>query len=176
MMASRFTKAFQLTALALVFSVAQVYVMGAAGKANTDPKAKGTSSASEALMADASSDKVATTITAPIVSAESQLLTPQAAAERMPLTAGSKTILNRIFSKNGVEARVAAGNTFLNAKTSFKDSFKMSGKNLALPQSDSDDDDSGSRGVWIAVGVIAAVVTIAVIGLRHDRGIKSVQP
>jgi len=174
MMGSRFTKAFQLTALVLVFSVAQVYVMAGPVKANTDPKAKDTSSASqpgsEAFTTDSSSNKTA----AATISAENQLLTPKAAAERMPLTAGSKTILNRIFSKSGVEARIAAGNTFLNAKTSFKESFKMSGKNLALPQSDSDDDgDGGSRGVWIAVGVIAAVVTIAVIGLRHDRGIET---
>lgn len=163
MMASRFTKAFQLIALVLVFSVVQVYVMAAPLKANTDPKSTDKSSATqpkaETVVAD-SGDATASATT-----------TSNAAAEKMPLTAGSKTMLNRIFSKSNVEARLAAGNTFFNAKMSAGETFKAPRKALASTQtSDDDDDDDGTRrGVWIAVGVIAAVLVIAVIGLRHDR-------
>jgi hypothetical protein len=164
MMASRFTRAFQLIALALVFSVAQVYVMAAPLKANTDPRAADKSTVTqpkaEAVVAD-DQNVPATTKT-------------EAASERMPLTAGTKTMLSRIFSKNNVEARLAAGgNNFLTAKASFAESLKPVGKRAIAAQTsdnDGDDDDSGRKGTWIAVGVIAAVLTIAVIGLRHDRG------
>jgi hypothetical protein len=167
MTASRFTKAFQLIALVLVFSVAQVYVMAGPIKVSTDPKAKET-----AVNTEPKSEAAATTS-----SAESQLLTPEAAAEKMPLTAGSKALFNRIFSKRDVQARIATGNTFLKARASFKDTFKPSGKSFANPQADSDDDDddSGRKGMWIAAAVVGAVVVIAVIGLRHDRDITSVQ-
>lgn len=170
MTASRFTKAFQLTALVLVFSVAQVYVLGGPVKVNTDPKAKETRT--EATMADSSSDKATVATT---VSAESQLLTPQAAAEKMPLTAGSKVLFNRIFSKSDVQARIATGNTFLKAKANFKDTFKSPGKSFALPQDDSDDGDGGKKGMWIAIGVVAAVLVITFIALQHDRDITNVQ-
>jgi hypothetical protein len=170
MTASRFTKAFQLTALVLVFSVAQVYVLGGPAKVNTDPKAKETKT--EATMADSSGDKVAVATTP---SAESQLLTPQAVGEKMPLTAGSKVLFNRIFSKSDMQARIATGNTFLKAKASFKDTFKSPGKSFALPQDDSDDGDSGKKGMWIAVGVVAAVLVIAFVALQHDRDITNVQ-
>lgn len=170
MTASRFTKAFQLIALVLVFSVSQVYVLGGPVKVNTDPKAKETKS--EATMAESSSDRAAVPTT---ISAESQLLTPQAAAERMPLTAGSKALFNRIFSKNDVQARIATGNTFLKAKASFKDTFKSPVKSFASPQDDSDDGGGGKKGMWIAVGVVAAVLVIAFIALQHDRDITNVQ-
>lgn len=170
MTASRFTKAFQLTALVLVFSVANVYVLAGPVKLNTDPKAKETKS--EPTMTSSSSEKAVATTT---VSAESQLLTPEAAAEKMPLTAGSKALFNRIFSKRDVQARLATGNTFLKAQANFKDTFKSPGKRLATPQADSDDDDSGKKGMWIAVGVVAAVLVIAFVALQHDRDITNVQ-
>ena len=172
-MASRFTKAFQLIALALVFSVAQLYVVAVPTRTNTDPrkdKSSVTQPKAETVMAE-SGDLTASATTA---LAENQLPTINAASERMPLTAGTKTVLNRIFSKGNVEARLAAGNTFLNinTKASFADAtFKTSTKR-ALPAAqtdDSDDDDNDSKGAWIAVGVIAAVLTIAIIGLRMDR-------
>jgi outer membrane scaffolding protein for murein synthesis (MipA/OmpV family) len=174
MIASRFTKVFQLTALVLVFSVAQLYVIAAPVKANTDPKAKETASTSqprsELALADSSADKTATATT---LSAESQMLTAEAAAEKMPLTAGSKALFNRIFSKKDMAARIATGNTFLKAQATFKDTFKASSAmNFARPQTDSDSDDdsdSGKKGMWIAAGVVAAVVVIAIVGLRHDR-------
>jgi hypothetical protein len=172
MMASRFTKAFQLTALALVFSVAQVYVMAGPIRLSTDPKATDPSTTSQpksetAVAAESAGNKRAAATT---ISAASQLLIPGAASERMPLTAGSKTTLNRIFSKRDVEARIATGSTFLKVKTSFAESFKSPSKHMPSPQSDSgSDDDKDSHGVWIAVGVIAAVLTVAIIGLRHDR-------
>jgi hypothetical protein len=159
MIASRFTKAFQLMAVVLVFSMAQVYVLGAPVKANTDPNAKETAATSLPR------SEAATTR-----SAESQLLTSEAAAERMPLTASSKALFNGIFSKRGVEARLATGNTFLKAKATFKDTFKSPARPFLTPQDDSDDDDDdGKKGAWIAMGVVAAVVVVAIIGLRHDR-------
>ena len=177
MIASRFTKAFQLIALALVFSVAQVYVMAGPVKVNTDPKAKETPAAtqpsSEAVVTESHVSKVRAGTT---VSAESQLLTAEAAAERMPLTAGSKALFNRVFSKRDVQARLATGNTFLKAKASFKDTFKSPGKSLALPQDDdADDGGGGKKGMWIAVGVVAAVLVIAIVALQHDRDITNVQ-
>jgi hypothetical protein len=176
MMASRFTKAFQLIALALVFAVTQVYVMAAPTRANsgpgTTPKAPATQPKAEPVAADSSESKITSKTTLPV---GTELLTTEAAAERMPLTAGTSTALNRIFSKKDMETRIAAGNTFLTAKTSFADTFKSPVKRTAsssYAQTDSDgddDDDDGARSTWIAVGVIAAVLTIAVIGLRRDR-------
>lgn len=172
-MASRFTKAFQLIALALVFSVTQLYAVAVPIKAITDPgkdKSSITQPKVETVMAESGDRTAAATLTL----SENPLLTAKAASERMPLTAGTKTTLNRIFSKGNVEARIAAGNTFLstNTKANFADTtFKTSPKRAASAQSDGDSGDEGntSRGAWIAVGVIAAVVTIAVIGLRADR-------
>jgi hypothetical protein len=162
MMVSRFTKAFQLIALVLAFSVAQVYVMAGPIRASNDSRTPNTSSANEpkteAVAADTSSNKLAT---AP-ASSENQLA-PEAAAEKMALRIGSKTTLNRLFSKRDIEARVASGNTFLKASTSAAAMFKTTSG------SSDDSDDTGRRGTWIAVGVIAAVLTIAVIALRHDR-------
>jgi hypothetical protein len=158
MMASRFTKAFQLIAFVLVFAVVQVYVIAAPIKANTDPKPTDKSSVTQPI--------------AETVVADSATTAPNVASEKMPLTAGTKTMLARIFSKNNVEARLAAGNTFFNAKMSAGETFKAPRKALAAPQSDDDDDDgdeSGKKGAWIAAGVVAVVLVIAVIGLRADR-------
>jgi hypothetical protein len=168
MMASRFTKAFQLIALALVFSLAQVYVIAVPTRANNEPekdKSIVTQPKTETVMADSGEQATSATTTS-------------AVSERMPLTAGTKTTLNRIFSKSNVEARIAAGNTFLttSTKASFADAtFKTTTKPAARAQT-SDDDDGGnnSRGAWIAVGVIAAVLTIAIIGLRADRSRESI--
>ncbi|MDT5059917.1 MAG: hypothetical protein QOH63_376 [Acidobacteriota bacterium] len=171
MMVSRFTKAFQLIALVLAFSVAQVYVMAGPIRSVADPKTPDTSSASQpkagtVAAADSFNNKIATTATA---SSESQSA-PEAAAEKMALRLGSKTTLSRIFSKRDVEERVAAGNTFLKANTSAAATFKATSSQTSTTKTSSDDsDDTGRRGTWIAVGVIAAVLTIVVIGLRHDR-------
>lgn len=160
MMASRFTKAFQLIALVLAFSVVQVYVMAGPIRSGNDPGTIATSPASEA--------------TADIVVAdsESQMLTPQAAAEKMTLRFGSKKTLTGIFSRRDLEARIDSGNTFLKANTSASTTFKTSNARPAAAQTSdpgSDSDDNGKKATWIAVGIIAAVLTIAVIGLRHDR-------
>ena len=144
-------------ALALVFCVANVYVMAAPLKTNTDPKATDKSNVTQ----PAAEKDAATTL-------DAQTAGPQAASERMPLTAGTRTVLSRIFSKNDLKARAAASSNFVNVKTSAGSMFKAPRKAL-VPQDDDDDDDGSSRGVWIAVGVIAAVLTIAVIGLRADR-------
>jgi hypothetical protein len=171
MMVSRFTKAFQLIALVLAFSVTQVYVMAGPTKAVNDPRTPSTSSANEprteAVAAEISSNKLA----AGVASSENQLA-PEAAAEKMALRIGSKTTLNRLFSKGDIAARVASGNNFLKADTSAAATFKTTSRRSSAAQtsgSSDDSDDTGRRGTWIAVGVIAAVLTIAVIGLRHDR-------
>jgi hypothetical protein len=160
MMVSRFTKAFQLIALVLAFSVTQLYVMAGPVKVSNDPRTPNTSSANEpkteAVAADTSE----------------KLLAPEAAAEKMALRIGSKsTTLNRLFSKRDIEARVASGNNFLKAETSFASTFKTtSGQTSSTKSGSSDDsDDTGRRGTYIAVGVIVAVLAVAVIALRHDR-------
>ena len=160
MRASRFTTAFQLISLALIFSLAQVYVIATPTKANTDPKAGDNSSASQPKAEAAALASVGETVSASTA--------PSAVGERMPLTAGTKTMLTRLFSRSNVESRIAASNTFLKAKTSAGEMFKGPRKAMA-PQTSDDSDDGGSHSTWVAVGVIAAVLTIAIIGLRHDR-------
>jgi len=164
MIASRITKAFQLIALALAFSIFNVYVMAGPIRTPTDPRTTDASAnqpGSEKIVAEKTSDKTA--------AAETQV-----AAEKMPLTAGTKSVLTRIFSKQDVAARAATTNSFLSTKTNFADTFKSPAKNNTNAQTsgqsgNSDSDDHGRRSTWIAVAVIAAVLTIAVIGLRHDR-------
>lgn len=162
MMVSRFTRVVQLIALALVFCVANVYVMAAPLKTNTDPRATDKSNVTQPA---AEKEAAATS--------DVQTATPQAASEKMPLTAGTKTVLSRIFSKNDLKSRAAASSSFVNAKSSAGDMFKAPRKAL-VQDDDSDDDDNGRRNMWIVVGVLAAVITIAVIGLRADRGRESI--
>ena len=166
MMVSRFRMAFQLIALALVFCVANVYVMAAPLKTNTDPKETDKSKVTEPA---AESNVTATS--------DADTAAPQATSERMPLTAGTKTVLGRIFSKKGVETRLAASSSFVKVKSNAGDAFKAPRKALAKADDDDadDDDDNGRRNMWIVAGVLAAVITIAVIGLRADRNRESVQ-
>ena len=165
MMVSRFTRVVQLIALALVFCVANVYVMGAPLKTNTDPKPTDKSNATQ----PAAEKEAATT-------SEAQPAGPQAASERMPLTAGTKTVLSRIFSKKDMQTRVATSSSFVNVKASAGDMFKAPRKALAKADDDDDDNDNNDRrNMWIVVGVLAAVLTIAVIALRADRNREDVQ-
>jgi uncharacterized membrane protein len=166
MMASRFTKAFQLIALVLAIAVLQVYVMAGPIRTGNDPGTSASSAAQPTAEA-----KVATT------TSENRVPAAEIAAEKVSLRFGSKSALNRLFSKSDVEARIASGNTFLKANTSAAATFKSTATRTAALQggSTSDSDDNGSRGTWIAVGVIAAVLVIAVIGLRHDRSNPGVQ-
>ena len=168
----RFTKAFQLIALALVVSIVQVYVMAGPLKATTDPGLNGKPSAVNPPKGEVTETPTGEAAAVTTVSTDSQLLTAKAAAERMPLAPKSATTLGRIFSKGELEARLASGNSFVKANNSFADTFKSSAVR-AVPQTGTNDqnsdEDGGSRGTWIAVGVIAAVLTIAIIGLRHDR-------
>ena len=166
-MVSRFRMAFQMIALALIFCVANVYVMAGPLKTNTDPKATDKSGAAE----PAAEQNTAAT-------SDSEKAAPQVAREKMPLTAGTKTVLGRIFSKQGVESRLATSSSFVNVKSSAADAFKAPRKALAKADDDDDadeDDDNGRRNMWIVAGVLAAVITIAVIGLRADRSRESVQ-
>ena len=162
MMASRFTKAFQLIALVLAIAVLQVYVMAGPIRSGNDP---GTPSASSA--AQPTVDANAATATS-----DNRLPTTEVAAEKASLRFGSKSALNRLFSKNEVAARIATGDSFLKANTSAAAQFKSTATRTSALQGGStsdDSDDNGRRGTWIAVGVIAAVLLIAVVGLRHDR-------
>ena len=161
MIASRITKAFQLIALALAVSVLNVYVMAGPIRTPVDPRttdATPSQPTAEKIVAEKTSDKTASATT-------------QVASEKMRLTAGTKSTLTRIFSKQNVEARAATTSSFLSTKTNFADTFKTKANTQTSAKSNSDNDSEGhgSRSTWIAVGVIAAVLTLAVIGLRHDR-------
>jgi hypothetical protein len=157
---ARFPKVFQLLTVVLVVAIVNVYVM-AAPKASTDPK-KG----------DAPATNVTTTTD--LASAESVAnakVTPVAvASEKLKPAPGSKVDFNRIFSRNEIASRATASHNFLNSSTAARDLFKAPPRTGMAPQdSDKDSGGGGSRGTWIAVGVIAAVATVAVIFLRRDR-------
>jgi hypothetical protein len=165
---TRFSKVFQLLTVVLVVAVVNVYVMGAP-KASTDPK-----------KADAPATTVATTDLASAENVANAKVTPVAvASEKLKLAPGSKVDFNRIFSRTEIVSRASAGHNFLNAKTAARDLFKAPPRAGTAPaDSDNDTGGGGSRGTWIALGVIAAVVTVAVIALRHDRssGMGSAAP
>lgn len=146
---TRFSKIFQLLTVTLVIAVVNVYVMGAPMKTGTDLK----------------KDTAATTAkdVAPIS------VTPAVAAEKLRLAPGSKINFNRLFSKNEIKSKAMTSHTFLNAKMVGRDLFKAPPRTGAAPDDTNSGESSGSKSTWIAVGVIAAVVTLAVIGLRHDR-------
>ena len=157
-MASRSKRVFQLLTLILVVAVFNVYVMGTPIRVVSDSKSDA-SKAGEAKAEAPAPDKSATT----------EALTAKAAAEKLSLAPGSKINFNRIFSKNEIQARTGATHTFLNAKVSGRDTFKAPPRAGSTAAADDNDDSGAKKGVWIAVGVIAVVLTIAVIGLRHDR-------
>ena len=154
---ARFSKVFQLLAVALVIAVVNVYVMAAPVR-STDPK-KADAPETTDTKAEVAAAEVATAKTAAPVAV---------AAEKLPLAPNSKIDFNRMFSKSEIKARASANHSFFNAKVSGRDVFKA--PRTVTPQDpDADSGGGGSRGAWIAVGVIAAVLTVAVIGLRHDR-------
>ena len=157
---TRFSKVFQLLTVVLVLAIANVYVLGAPVR-STDPK-KADVPETTATTADVAGAEIATT-TAPVA----------VAAEKLPLAPNAKIDFNRIFAKSEIKSHSAASHTFFKAKVSGRDTFKAPARTGTVPQKpDDDDNDSGgggSRGTWIAVGVIAAVLTVAVIGLRMDR-------
>lgn len=156
---TRFSKVFKLLTVVLVLAIANVYVLGAPVR-STDPKKADVPEAT-ATTADVAGAEIATT-TAPVA----------VAAEKLPLAPNAKIDFNRIFAKSEIKSHSAASHTFFKAKVSGRDTFKAPARTGTVPQNPDDDDDSGgggSRGTWIAVGVIAAVLTIAVIGLRMDR-------
>ena len=157
---TRFSRVFQLLTVVLVIAIANVYVFAAPVR-STDPKKVDAPETTE-TKAEIATTEIATT--APVA----------VAAEKLPLAPNAKVDFNRIFSKSEIKSRASANHTFFNAKVSGRDAFKTPARTGAVPAQKTDDDDSdsgggGSRGTWIAVGVIAAVLTIAVIGLRHDR-------
>jgi len=150
---TRFSKVFQLLTVALVIAVVNVYVMGAPMRTGTD------------LKRDAATKTVKTDV-APVNTAHVAV-----GAEKLTLAPGSKVNFNRLFSRSEIQSRAMTSHTFLNAKLAGRDLFKAPARTGAAPDDTKDtSDDSGRKSTWIAVGIIAAVVTIAVIGLRHDRG------
>ncbi|HEY3105072.1 MAG TPA: hypothetical protein VGJ69_15935 [Pyrinomonadaceae bacterium] len=156
---ARFSKVIQLLTVILVVAVVNVYVMGAPMRLTTDPK-----------KADAPETTETSADLARAEIAANKAVTPVAvAAEKLPLAPNSKVDFNRIFSKTEITSRATTSHNFLNAKTAARDIFKAPPRTGTVPQTDTDSGGGGSRGAWIAVGIIAAVLTIAVIGLRHDR-------
>ena len=154
---TRFSKVFKLLTVVLVLAIANVYVLGAPVR-STDPK-KADVPETTATTADVAGAEIATT-TAPVA----------VAAEKLPLAPNAKIDFNRMFAKSEIKAHASANRTFFNAKVTGRDTFKAPARTGAVPQDpDNDSGGGGSRGTWIAVGVIAAVLTIAVIGLRMDR-------
>jgi hypothetical protein len=154
---TRFSKVFQLLTVVLVLAIANVYVLGAPVR-STDPKKADAPETTE-TKADVAGAEIATTA-APVA----------VAAEKLPLAPNAKIDFNRIFAKSEIKARASASQTFFNAKVSGRDTFKAPARTGTAPQDpDTDSGGGGSRGTWIAVGVIAVVLTIAVIGLRADR-------
>jgi len=152
----RFSKIFQLLTVVLVVAMVNVYVMGAP-KASTDPKKADVPATTDTTTNLASAENVAK-------------VTPvSVASEKLKLAPGSKLDFNRIFSRTEIASRATANHNLLNAKTAARDLFKAPPRVGMAPQDDKDSGGGGSKGTWIALGVIAAVVTIAVIGLRHDR-------
>jgi hypothetical protein len=160
---TRFTKVFQLLTVVLVVAIVNVYVMGAP-KASTDPKKADTPAITETTTDLASTERAADTKVSPVA----------VASEKVKLAPGSKVDFNRIFARTEIASRASTNHSFLNAKTTSRDLFKAPPRTGMAPQdSDSDSGGGGSKGVWIALGIIAAVVTVAVIGLRHDRSSQS---
>jgi hypothetical protein len=125
----------------------------------TDPKKADAPETTE-TKADVAGAEIATTA-APVA----------VAAEKLPLAPNAKIDFNRIFARNEIKARASASHTFFNAKVNGRDTFKAPPRAGAVPDDDDGKDSGGggSKGTWIAVGVIAAVITVAVIGLRADR-------
>ena len=145
--------------MVLVGAVVNVYVMGAP-KASTDPKKADVPTTNETTTTLASAENVANAKVTPVA----------VASEKLKLAPGSKVDFNRIFSRTEIASRATASHNFLNSKTAARDLFKAPPRTgMAPDDSDKDSGGGGSKGTWIALGVIAAVLTIAVIGLRHDR-------
>jgi hypothetical protein len=158
----RFSKVFQLLTVVLVVAMVNVYVMGAP-KASTDPKKPDAPAATESTTEVAGAENVANTKVKLAI-----------ASEKLKLAPGSKVDFNRIFSRSEITSRATANHNFLNAKTASRNLFKAPPRTgMAPDDTDSDSGGGGSRGTWIALGVIAAVVTIAVIALRHDRATQT---
>jgi hypothetical protein len=156
---ARFSKVFQLITVVLLVAVVNVYVM-AAPRVSNEPSKGDTAKTTTEATATTGTEAPKTPV-APVA----------VAADKLPLAPGSKINFNRLFSKTEISSRAATSHTFLNAKMAGRDVFKAparTGKNV--PQNDPNDNGGGgSKGTWIAVGIIAAVLTIAVIGLRNDR-------
>jgi len=161
---TRFSKVFKLLTVVLVIAIANVYVLGAPVR-STDPKKA--DAPETTAPADVASAEIATTA-APVA----------VAAEKLPLAPNAKIDFNRIFAKSEIKARASASQTFFKANVSGRNTFKAPARTGTVPQDDPDNDGGGggSKGTWIAVGVIAAVLTIAVIGLRKDRSREGVSP
>src|SRR5574341_1535733 len=155
---ARFSKVFQLITVVLLVAVVNVYVMGAP-KVSNEPGKGNTATTTEAK-ADTSGAEAAKTPVAPVA----------VAAEKLPLAPGSKVNFNRIFSKTEITSHASASHSFLKAKAAGRDIFKAPARTGTVPQNDQGDSGGdGSKGAWIALGVITAVLTVVVIRLRHDR-------
>jgi hypothetical protein len=154
---ARFSKVFQLITVVLLVAVVNVYVMGAP-KVSTEPS-KGDTVKTTSEAKATTGTEVSTTPVVPVA----------VAADKLPLAPGSKINFNRIFSKTEISSRAATSLNFLNSKVAGRDVFKAPARTGTVPQNDPSDGGGGSKGAWIALGVITAVLTVVVIKLRHDR-------
>lgn len=164
---TRFSRVFQLLTVVLVVAIVNVYVMGAP-KASTDPKKADVPATTETITNLASAENAANAKVTPVA----------VASEKLKLAPGSKVDFNRIFSRTEIASRATASHNFLNSNAAARDLFKAPPRVGAAPADSDNEGGGGSRGTWIALGIIAAVVTVAVIALRHDRssGMGSAAP
>jgi hypothetical protein len=154
---ARFSKVFQLITVGLLIAVVNVYVMGAP-KVSKEP-GKGEPATNAEAKADTTGAEIArTTITSVAV-----------AREKLPVAPGSKVDFNRIFSRAEISSSASTSHTFFKSKVAGRDIFKAPARAGNVPAPQNAPGESSNKGTWIAVGIIAAVLTIAVIGLRHDR-------
>ncbi|HEX8707336.1 MAG TPA: hypothetical protein VF723_03655 [Pyrinomonadaceae bacterium] len=179
-MASKYLSAYRMIALALVFSIAQVYVMAGPIKALNDPRTPNTPATAQPTGDPATSNTLELLAanradSGPAISSETTDGTT--AKERMGalgrLTLTPNPTLARVFARQNVETRLAANNNFLKSHSSLVAMLKMpkaqtSGGNTQDTSGD-DNDNSGARSAAIAAAIIGAGLVVAFIGFRHDR-------
>ncbi|HEY0406508.1 MAG TPA: hypothetical protein VGC89_12325 [Pyrinomonadaceae bacterium] len=154
-----FTKIFRLTALVLLVSVMQVYVL-AHPRATSDTFAtKNTESASKPVVTDHQLNFI-----------KQNQVTPQAqlASERS-ITFAPKSPLSMAFTKSTLE-KSAAKTAFLKIRKGTYDLMvSPKGMNRAADSDDSSDDSGDHKALYVASAIVIGAAVAAFIGFRHDR-------
>jgi hypothetical protein len=157
-MSSGFTKIFRLTALVLLVSVMNVYVMAHPRATSNTFATKNTESANKPVVTDHQLNFI-----------KQNQVTPQAqlASERS-ITFAPKSPLSMAFTKSTLE-KSATRTAFLKIQKGTYDLMVTpKGMNRAADDSDDDDDDNHKALIIVSAIVIGAAVA-AFIGFRHDR-------